>query len=227
MRTTTPGIGAILLTGTGKAFCAGMDLAEALQADRSELDELHERLFTVGIRLHKPMIAGVHGAALAGGTGLAANAHILIACEEASFGLTEIRIGLWPILIFRAVKAAIGERRATELALTGRIFDGRKPVSYGLVHELSARNRWPRGGNRITNQSVERRRHPVGARVCKPEPRETVLGGETGPDRPGNPPPHAMAVADDFMKRVKSTKRAVSRRIGNEPHIWWYGTNSF
>ena len=133
-----PSVGAVLLTGSGKGFCAGMDLSEALQADRTELDDLHERLFTVGYRLRKPIIAGVHGAALAGGTGLAANAHILIASEEVSFGLTEIRIGLWPILIFRAVKAAIGERRTTELALTGRVFGGREAFGYGLVHEISA-----------------------------------------------------------------------------------------
>jgi enoyl-CoA hydratase/carnithine racemase len=130
-------LGAVLITGSGKAFCAGMDLSEALQADRAELDDLHERLFTAGYRLRKPIIAGVHGPALAGGTGLAANAHILIASAEATFGLTEIRIGLWPILIFRAVKVAVGERRATELALTGRTFGGREAFSYGLVHEVS------------------------------------------------------------------------------------------
>jgi enoyl-CoA hydratase/carnithine racemase len=133
-----PSVGAILITGSGKAFCAGMDLSEVLQADRTELDDLHERLFTIGFRLRKPIIAGVHGSALAGGTGLAANAHILIASEDASFGLTEIRIGLWPILIFRAVKAAMGERRSTELALTGRLFGGREALSYGLVHEVSS-----------------------------------------------------------------------------------------
>jgi enoyl-CoA hydratase/carnithine racemase len=132
-----PSVGAVLLTGSGKAFCSGMDLSEVLQADRSDLDDIHERLFTAGFRLRKPIIAGVHGPALAGGTGLAANAHILVASEEASFGLTEIRIGLWPILIFRAVKAAMGERRAVELALTGRIFGGREALSLGLVHEVS------------------------------------------------------------------------------------------
>jgi enoyl-CoA hydratase/carnithine racemase len=134
---TDPSIGAILLSGNGRAFCAGMDLAESIHADRAELDRVHEQLFTAGFRLHKPIVAGVHGPALAGGTGLAANAHILVASEEVAFGLTEIRIGLWPILIFRAVKAAVGERRAVELALTGRWFNGREAFHYGLVHELS------------------------------------------------------------------------------------------
>ena len=132
-----PSIGAILLTGNGKAFCAGMDLHEAVEVDRTRLDAVHERLFTAGHRLRKPLIAGVHGAALAGGTGLAANAHILVAGPDATFGLTEIRIALWPILIFRAVKAAVGERRATELSLTGRTFSGDEAHTYGLVHEVS------------------------------------------------------------------------------------------
>jgi enoyl-CoA hydratase/carnithine racemase len=132
-----PSVGAILLTGNGKAFCAGMDLSEAVQADRIQLDQIHEQLFTAGYRLRKPIVAGVHGPALAGGTGLAANAHILVASEDAWFGLTEIKIGLWPILIFRAVKAAVGERRATELSLTGRRFTGQQALEYGLLHELS------------------------------------------------------------------------------------------
>jgi enoyl-CoA hydratase/carnithine racemase len=133
---TDPAVAVILLSAKGKAFCAGMDLNEALLADRTELDAVHEKLFTIGYRLRKPVIAAVHGPALAGGTGLAANAHIVVASDDANFGLTEIRIGLWPILIFRAVKAAIGERRATELALTGRRFDAREALNYGLVHEV-------------------------------------------------------------------------------------------
>ncbi len=58
------------------------------------------------------MIAAVHGPALAGGTGLAANAHIVIASEDAKFGLTEIHLGLWPVLIFPAIAAAVGESAA-------------------------------------------------------------------------------------------------------------------
>src|SRR4051794_22558403 len=65
-----PAVGAILLTANGKAFCAGMDLAEIQQgANTNEINILQEQLFTFGDRLTKPLIAGVHGAALAGGTG--------------------------------------------------------------------------------------------------------------------------------------------------------------
>ena len=117
-----PSVRAVLLTGNGKSFCAGMDLDEILDASTGGVDEAHERLFAIGSRMETPIVAAVHGAALAGGTGLAANCHVVVAAEDAKFGLTEIRIGLWPFLIFRAVAAAVGERRAVEMALTGRVF---------------------------------------------------------------------------------------------------------
>jgi|SRR5580658_810385 enoyl-CoA hydratase/carnithine racemase len=131
-----PGVGAVLLSGHGKSFCAGMDLNEALSPESGPgpLHEIHERIFTAGVRMTKPVVAAVQGAALAGGTGLAVNCHIVVAAEDATFGLTEIRIGLWPFIIFRSVAAAVGERRAVELALTGRIFGAGEALEYGLAH---------------------------------------------------------------------------------------------
>jgi len=132
-----PGVGVILLTGNGKSFCAGMDLHEIADADTGAISQVHEQLFTIGARLGKPMIAAVHGAALAGGTGLVANCHIVVADEDATFGLTENRLGLWPFLVFRAMTAAVGERRTIELALTGRIFGAAEARELGLVHEIA------------------------------------------------------------------------------------------
>jgi enoyl-CoA hydratase/carnithine racemase len=133
-----PAIGATLITGAGAAFCAGMDLTEARTADRQQLAEVHEPLFTLAEMVRKPIVAAVQGPAIAGGTGLAANAHIAIATESATFGLTEIRLGLWPVLIFPAIAAAVGERRAVELSLSGRIFNAREALDFGLVSEVVA-----------------------------------------------------------------------------------------
>ena len=130
------GVGAVLLSGNGKSFCAGMDLHEVLAPSSGDVSEVHERIFSAGIRMTKPLIAAVQGAALAGGTGLAANCHIVVAAEDATFGLTEIRIGLWPFVIFRTVVAALGQRRTTELALSGRIFGASEAREYGLVHHV-------------------------------------------------------------------------------------------
>jgi enoyl-CoA hydratase/carnithine racemase len=132
-----PAIGAILLTANGKAFCAGMDLSEARPGNSEELNVAHERVFTLGARLTKPLIGAVNGAALGGGAGLVANCHIVVAGKAATFGLTEIRLGLWPFLIYRAVTLAVGERRTAELALTGRIFNAQDAEAYGLVHQVT------------------------------------------------------------------------------------------
>ncbi len=132
-----PDTGVILLTGNGKSFCAGMDLSEVGATASTELGALHERLFTAGAWLEKPLIGAVNGPALGGGAGLAANCHIVVASEDAIFGLTEIRIGLWPFIVYRAMSAALGDRRTAELALTGRIFDAREAREMGLVHEIS------------------------------------------------------------------------------------------
>jgi enoyl-CoA hydratase/carnithine racemase len=125
--------GAILLEAEGPIFCAGMDLKE----DRGEnLGTLHAELFSVGARLNKPMVAAVQGAAIAGGLGIALNAHIVMAASDARFGLTETRIGLWPFTIYPAIAAAVGRRKATELAISARIVDAETALRLGLVEHI-------------------------------------------------------------------------------------------
>jgi enoyl-CoA hydratase/carnithine racemase len=128
--------GAILLMGDGPSFCAGMDLDDSLGPGADELAELHERLFTAGMRARVPIVAAVQGHAIAGGTGLVANAHVAVAAEDSKFGLTEIRVSLWPFLVFRAVEAAVGARRTLEWSLTGRVFGAKEARTAGLVHQI-------------------------------------------------------------------------------------------
>lgn len=133
---TETSVGAVLLEAEGPVFCAGMDLEDASAVDAVTRTAIHEQLFTAGTRLRKPLIAAVSGAALGGGLGLVANAHIVVAAQGASFGLTEIRLAMWPFFIWRSITAAVGDRRATEMALTGRIFGANEAAQYGLVHEI-------------------------------------------------------------------------------------------
>lgn len=118
-----PEVGAIVLDANGPVFSAGMDLQELGEVEQEGLNNIQEQLFSVNTRLATPLIAAVDGPALGGGLGLVANAHIVVASHKARFGITEIKIGLWPFLVYRALQAALGERRVVELALTGRIFD--------------------------------------------------------------------------------------------------------
>lgn len=132
-----PAVGCVLLEAEGQVFCAGMDLDDARRPDAAQRTLLHERLFTLITRIRIPVVAAINGPALAGGLGLVANAHIAIAAQGAQFGLTEIRIGMWPFVVFRAIVAAAGERRALELSLTGRIFGVNEALQYGLIHEVT------------------------------------------------------------------------------------------
>jgi enoyl-CoA hydratase/carnithine racemase len=126
-------VGAILIDGEGRDFCAGLDLGEVLEADQDVLLPLHTELFTFGSRLRKPLVAAVHGSVLAGGLGVAMNAHVVCATSEARFGLTETKIGLWPYVILPVVMDAVGKRKAVELALTARIFGAEEARNIGLV----------------------------------------------------------------------------------------------
>lgn len=124
--------GAILLDAEGPVFCAGMDVTEVVEGTRG-IVAAHRTLFSINGTLNKPMVAAVHGAALGGGLGLALNAHLVVAASDAKIGLTEIRLGLWPYMIFHAVETAVGARRATALSLTGGVMDATEAKLLGLV----------------------------------------------------------------------------------------------
>jgi len=139
---TDPSVGVILLRGEGSGFCSGGDLKEFQSATGSSAFTFHDggdgwaRLMTriPGMRL--PVICAPHGYALAGGCGIVAASDIVIAAEGTQFGTSEVRIGLFPIVVLPAMAAAIGHRRATELALTGRRIDAQEALNAGLVHRV-------------------------------------------------------------------------------------------
>jgi enoyl-CoA hydratase/carnithine racemase len=128
-------VGAIFIGAAGQVFCAGMDLDEAVLPHHN-LAAAHEDLFTMGANSVKPIIMCVNGPALGGGLGLVAQSHVAIAAQTAVFGLPEIRIGLWPFLVYRAVEAALGARRTLELSLTGRVFHVAEALNGGLIHQV-------------------------------------------------------------------------------------------
>lgn len=115
--------GAILLESDGPIFCAGC--------------EPDEDLMLIGQNIAKPIIAALQGVVLSGGLALAANAHVVIVAQGTSFGLTDIREGRSSAVIIRAVGRAIGDRRALELGLSGRIFSTPEALAWGLVHHVA------------------------------------------------------------------------------------------
>ena len=128
--------GAILISAAGQVFCSGMDLDEAVDLHGAELAALHDDLFSLGANSMKPIVVCVNGPALGGGLGLVAQGHVVIAAQGAVFGLPEIRVGLWPFLVYRSLEAAVGPRRTLELSLTGRMFPAQDALQWGIVHQV-------------------------------------------------------------------------------------------
>jgi len=122
-----PETGAILLDAEGPVFCSG---AESLK-------DLPEEFFTFGRSMEKPMVVAVQGVAVGAGLVLIANAHVAMAAQGSSFGLTEIREGRSHAGLLDAVAGALGQRRTVELALTGRIFSTPEALAWGLVHSVA------------------------------------------------------------------------------------------
>jgi methylglutaconyl-CoA hydratase len=128
------------LRGEGKSFCAGADLnwmkrwsTFTLEENRRDSAELAQ-LFRALDELDKPLVARIQGAALGGGTGLAAVSDVVVAAEGAVFGTTEVRLGVIPAVISPYVVRKIGESHARRWFLTGERVDAEEARRVGLVH---------------------------------------------------------------------------------------------
>jgi enoyl-CoA hydratase/carnithine racemase len=113
-----------LIDGVDPMFCSGGS------------SDLPPEVFQFREWITKPVVCAVQGAALGPGLALVANAHVAVAAQGTSFGCTEIRGGGWPVG-FPAIRKAIGERRALELAMSGRVFGAPEALQMGLLHEIA------------------------------------------------------------------------------------------
>jgi len=133
----------VVLAGRGRNFCAGADLHWMARAAAAAHDENLQdaRRFAALLqrlaRMAKPTIARVHGAALGGGLGLAAACDICVAAQDASFAMSEVRLGLIPAVIGPYVVRAIGARQALRYMQTAERIAAPRARELGLVHELA------------------------------------------------------------------------------------------
>lgn len=134
----------IVLRGAGdRAFCAGADLRGV--GDRGTPLQAREsfgglaRILEHMARMRTPVIAQVHGYALAGGCGLAAGADIVVAADDAVFGLPEIKVGLLPLIVMAPILRAVGRKRGLLMILSGEPVGAREAYEMGLVSRLVPR----------------------------------------------------------------------------------------
>lgn len=139
-----PAARCVILTGSGPAFCAGMDLAElqetlgcadeagAVWEDVYRLAKLFDLIYT----LPKPTVAAVNGTAAAGGAGFVTVCDLALAVPEAKFGYPEVRRGLVAAMVLPHLLRHVGERTARYLLLTGEFLDAAEACRTGLVNAV-------------------------------------------------------------------------------------------
>jgi len=132
------GVGAIVLTGAGPAFCSGMDVTQfgGERAHKQRLVETSIACFDAIGNCPKPVVAAVNGPALAGGFALALLCDLRLASEDASFGFPELPRGIPPS--YAAARATLPPQIAAELTLTGRLLDAFGALKLGIVGAVHA-----------------------------------------------------------------------------------------
>lgn len=132
-------VGVIVLTGAGeKVFCAGGDLGDQ-NMQSGALSMHHSRksfmeLMLAMQRCEKPIIARVNGHALGGGFGLALNCDLVVASDRATFGMPEIKVGLFPMMIMAVVRRNIGRKLTMEMMLTGDRVSAQVALEKGMIN---------------------------------------------------------------------------------------------
>lgn len=135
---------AIILTGAGDVFCAGMDLFEMMETAKEpdphpqwyqDAEQLREILETM-LRYPKPIIAAVNGPALAGGVGLVSACDYVLAAPQAKFGLPEPKRGIMAGMVSPLLAFRVGNGQAARLLVTTQTIDAAEAHRIGFVHEI-------------------------------------------------------------------------------------------
>ena len=170
----------LIITGSGKAFCAGLDLEELKGLlgkthdenvrDSARMAEMFRRIYD----FPRPTIAAVNGAAIAGGTGIATMCDFTLSVAEAKFGYTEVRIGFVPAIVSSILVWQVGHKIARDLLLTARLFDATEAHRYGLVNEIVEPERLMARARELAAQLLEN--SPSSVRLTK-----KLINGFIGP----------------------------------------------
>jgi methylglutaconyl-CoA hydratase len=136
--TDDPAVRVIVLTGRGPAFCAGADLKRGGAAvapgggQRNPFVDVLKGMWDGP----KPVVVAANGHAFGGGVGLVAAADVALAVESATFSFSEVRVGVIPAMISVVVLPKLGVHQTMRLFLTGRRFDAREALGYGILHRV-------------------------------------------------------------------------------------------
>ena len=138
------GVRVVVISGAGKDFCSGADLAALQRISTATVSENVEdarhlgELFLQMRRHPRPIVAAVRGRALAGGCGIATACDLVLASESAQFGYPEVNIGFIPAMVMAILRRSVAEKRAFELITGGDILGAQRAYDIGLINRVFA-----------------------------------------------------------------------------------------
>lgn len=161
----------VAIRGAGKDFCSGIDLS-ALErlAEASVLENLSDvdllvDLFVLIRQMKKPVVALVHGRALAGGAGLATACDLILAADSATVAYTEVRIGFVPAIVMAILRRNVSEKRAFDLITGGGMLNAAEAERIGLVNRVFPEESFEREANGYLAELASRSASAV--QLCK------------------------------------------------------------
>ncbi|MCF8033327.1 MAG: enoyl-CoA hydratase/isomerase family protein [Desulfarculaceae bacterium] len=158
----------ILIKGAGRAFCAGIDVNELAGKSAMEYRDWIERMenpLMAISRMKKPVIAQVHGLAVANGMGLVAASDLAIASEEVRMGLTAINVGLNCVGPVIPVAKCVGRKKALELLLYGDLIDSAESLKLGLLNKVVAKDELEAKARQWAEELAQK--SPIGVQIAK------------------------------------------------------------
>ena len=201
------GVRAVVLAGRGPAFCAGADLNWMKKAAKltkaQNLADAKAGLADTLWQLHnlkKPTVARIHGPAYAGGMGFVAACDIAVASMDASFCLSETKLGLIPATISPYVIRAMGERMASRYFLTAERFDAAEAYRIGFIHDITPPDELDAKVNEILGYLIQ-----AGPRALEESKKLIGLSGGTK---------LTPAVRAETAKRIAETRSSAEGKEG-------------
>lgn len=189
----------IVLKGNGQAFCSGADLAslQALQTNTFEenlADSKHlADLFLKIYHFPKPIISMVHGAAFAGGCGLATICDFCFAESHAKFAYTEVKIGFIPAIVMVFLLRQMGERRARQILLSGEILEAHQAQELGLINYV------------VESAMIEETVHEFAVKLCRQTSSQSIAATKT---MLAHVPQLTLEEAIDYAAKMNAQTRA-------------------
>ena len=154
-------VSVVVITGAGRAFCAGHDLKELRAASGKEVEALFmtcSAMMQKLIELPQPVIAAVNGIATAAGCQLVAQCDLAVASEDARFAVSGVNLGLFCSTPAVALSRNVSRKRAAEMLFTGDFIDAQVALEWGLVNRLAPRDRLMETTRELANNLKSKQR---------------------------------------------------------------------